>query len=98
MFKDFLKAGPRRTILTLHNLQRCPLEPWLPRVDVPALVVGGERDRIVPMWWVDRVAALLPRGQAAVIPEAAHVPNYSHPERLAALVRAFIDSSDGTGR
>jgi pimeloyl-ACP methyl ester carboxylesterase len=83
MFKDFLKAGPKRTMLTLRNLQRCPLEPWLPRVDVPALVIRGGRDRIVPRWWVDRVAALLPQGRVAVIPEAAHVPNYSHPARLA---------------
>ena len=97
MFKDFLKAGPRRTILTLRNLQQCRLEPWLSQADVPALVVRGERDRIVPMWWVDRVAALLPQGQAAMIPEAAHVPNYSHPERLAALVRAFMEGRDGTG-
>jgi 2-hydroxy-6-oxonona-2,4-dienedioate hydrolase len=95
MFRDFLKAGPRRTILTLRNLQQCPLEPWLPRVDVPALVVRGERDRIVPMWWVNRVAELLPQGQAAVIPEAAHVPNYSHPACLAALVRAFVESGNG---
>jgi pimeloyl-ACP methyl ester carboxylesterase len=98
MFRDFLKAGLRRTLLTLHNLQRCPLEPWLPQVHVPALVVGGGRDRIVPRWWVGRVAALLPQGGAVVIPEAAHVPNYSHPECMAALVRAFIDSRDGTGR
>ena len=97
VFRDFLKAGPRRTILTLRNLQQCPLEPWLPRVDVPALVIRGEHDRIAPMGWVDRVAALLPQGQAAVIPEAAHVPNYSHPDRLAALVRAFVRSSDRTG-
>ena len=98
MFRDFLKAGLRRTLLTLHNLQRCPLEPWLPQVHVPALVVGGGRDRIAPRWWVGRVAALLPQGGAVVIPEAAHVPNYSHPECMAALVRAFIDSRDGTGR
>jgi 2-hydroxy-6-oxonona-2,4-dienedioate hydrolase len=98
MFKDFMKAGPRRTILTLRNLQQCPLEPWLPRVDVPALVVTGEHDRIVPRWWVDRVAALLPQGRATVIPEAAHVPNYSHPERLAALVRTFVVSSNQIGK
>jgi len=94
MFKDFLKAGPRRTLLTLRNLQQSPLEPWLPQVDVPALVVRGARDRIVPGWWVHRVAALLPHGQATVLPEAAHVPNYSHPERLAALVRVFVESGN----
>ena len=39
-----------------------------------------------------RVTALLPYGQVSVIKDAGHVPNYSHPERLAALVRAFVKS------
>ena len=98
MFQDFLKAGLRRTILTMRSMQLCRLEAWLPRVDAPALVVGGGRDRIVPRWWLDRVSALLPRGQVAMIREAAHVPNFSHPARLAALVREFVESNDRTGK
>jgi pimeloyl-ACP methyl ester carboxylesterase len=98
MFQDFLDAGPRRTVLTLRSLQQCRLEAWLPRVDVPALVVGGERDRIVPGWWLDKVAALLPQGRVAVIRQARHVPNFSHPAQLAALVRPFVETSAGTGR
>lgn len=98
MFQDFLKVGLRRTLLTLRSLLQCRLEPWLPRVDVPALVVGGRHDRIVPMSWIGRVAALLPQGQVAVIGEAGHVPNFSHPARLAELVRAFVESGEGTGK
>jgi pimeloyl-ACP methyl ester carboxylesterase len=95
MLRDFLKVGLRRTLLTLRNLQRSQLDVWLPQVNVPALVVGGRHDRIVPSWWIDRVAELLPQGRAAVIEEAAHVPNFSHPARLAALVRGFVQSCDG---
>jgi pimeloyl-ACP methyl ester carboxylesterase len=95
MFEDLWKAGLRRTILTLRSLQQCRLEAWLPRVDVPALVVGGGRDRIVPMSWIGRVAALLPQGGVAVLREARHVPNFSHPEQLAALVRGFVASNEG---
>jgi len=91
MLQDFLRAGLRRTVLTLRDLQRWRLEAWLPRVEVPALVVGGGRDRIVPMWWTRQVGALLPQGQVAVIKEAGHVSNFSHPARLAALVRAFVE-------
>ena len=96
MLQDFMKAGARRTVLTLRSLQQCRLEAWLPRVDVPTLVVGGGRDRIVPMWWINQVARVLPQGRVAVIPEAGHVPQFSHPARLAALVRAFMDRSAGT--
>jgi 2-hydroxy-6-oxonona-2,4-dienedioate hydrolase len=98
MFRDFLKAGLRRTVLTLRSLQRFPLEPWLPQMQVPTLVVGGRHDRIVPMWSIGRVTALLPQGRVAVIPEAAHVPNYTHPEQLAALVRRFVVSSNRIGK
>jgi pimeloyl-ACP methyl ester carboxylesterase len=100
MFRDFLKVGLRRTALTLRSLQQCRLEAWLPDVDVPALVIRGRRDRIVPRGWMDRVLELLPRGRGVVIRDAAHVPNFSHPARLTALVRAFvenIDSATGSG-
>jgi pimeloyl-ACP methyl ester carboxylesterase len=97
MLQDFFKVGPKRTVLTLRSLQQCRLESWLPRVEVPALVVGGGRDRIVPMWWIDRVAALLPQGRAEVIREAGHVSNFSHPAQLAALVREFVKTSHGIG-
>lgn len=92
MMHDLLRAGVRRTFLTLRNLKHYRLETWLPHVHVPALVVGGGQDRIVPKAWIGRVTALLPQGQVAVISEARHVPNYSHPARLAALVRSFVES------
>lgn len=98
MFQDFLKAGLRRTVLTLRSLQRCRLDTWLPLADVPALVVGGGHDKIVPKWWIGQVIELLPRGEGAVIKEAGHAPNFSHPARLAALVRSFIESSSGMRR
>lgn len=95
MLQDFLKVGLKRTLLTLRSLQQHGLESWLPQVDVPALVVGGGRDRIVPRWWIDRVVELLPDGRMAMIKEAAHVPNFSHPAQLTALVQAFVESSNG---
>lgn len=96
MIQDLWKAGLRRTILTLRSLQQFRLETWLPQVDVPVLTVGGGRDRIVPMSWIARVTALLPHGQVKVIREARHVPNFSHPAQLAALVREFVRNGNGT--
>lgn len=101
IIQNLWQAGLRRTVLTLRNMQQCRLEAWLPRVNVPALVVGGGRDRIVPMSWIGRVTALLPLGRVAVIKDAKHVSNFSHPTRLAALVREFVNNGDGrtlTGR
>ncbi len=98
MLRDFWRSGLRRFVLTLRSLQQCRLEAWLPQVEAPALVIWGERDRIVPKGWIDRVAALLPQGRVAVIRDAGHVSNFSHPRRLAALVRAFVESGDRPGK
>ncbi|HEY3476443.1 MAG TPA: alpha/beta hydrolase [Anaerolineales bacterium] len=97
MLQDFFKVGLRRTVLTLRSLQQCRLEAWLPQVDVPALVVRGGRDRIVPVSWISQVVALLPQGRVGVIMDAGHVSNFSHPARLAALVRAFVEGTDQSG-
>jgi len=96
MIHNLWQAGVKRTVLTLRNLQQFRLEAWLPQVHVPALVVGGGRDRIVPISWIGRVTALLPQGQVSVIKEAGHVPNYSHPARLAALIRSFAKGGNGS--
>ncbi len=95
MFKDYLKAGFRRTVLTLRSMQQCRLETLLPLIGAPSLVVRGRRDRIVPGWWAAWVAELLPHSRLMVIQDAAHVPNFSHPARLTALVRAFVEGSSG---
>lgn len=96
MIQDFLKAGLKRTLVTLRSLKHWQLETWLPQVKGPALVVAGGRDRIVPKSWFGRVTALLPHGRAVLIPEAGHVSNFTHPVRLAALVRTFVQGHDGT--
>ena len=69
-----------------------------PLVEATALVVGGGGDRIVPGCWLDQVAVLLPQSQVAIIQGAAHLSNFSHPAQLAALVRRFVESCDGTGK
>ena len=61
---------------------------------MPTLVVRGERDPIVPQYWAEEVARILPRGRLAVVPEAGHALNYSRPHDLARLVRAYLSELD----
>lgn len=88
--REYLAAGPRRTIQTLKNAFADRIEENLPRMPVPTLVVRGGRDPIVPQNWVEEVDRLLPRSQLEVVPGAAHAVNYNSPEKLVKLVRAFL--------
>ena len=89
--RDYLTTGLRRGLRTLRFAIQDRIEDKLPHVRVPTLVVGGERDPVVPRGWVEEVARLLPRGRAVLIPGAAHAVNYNAPQELAHVVRMFMD-------
>ncbi len=62
----------------------------LPRAKVPALVVWGERDRLVPPAHAQAYAEGLPNARLVLIPEAAHYPYLEAPERFAEAVERFL--------
>ncbi len=87
---DYLRARPNRVVRTLYRaLADCP-EEKLPHVHVPALVVRGERDPMVPQRWAEEVAALLPDSRLVVFPRAAHPVNYTNPEELTREILRFL--------
>ena len=60
-------------------------------------MVRGEHDAFSSQGWCERAAELLPRGSLAVIDRGAHAVHYSHPGRVAALVRSFLQELDERG-
>lgn len=87
---DYLRAGPRRTIVTLRHALADPMERKLARVAAPTLVVRGELDPIASQAWCAEVASTLPRGELAVIPGAPHALNHVCPDELARATLAFL--------
>jgi pimeloyl-ACP methyl ester carboxylesterase len=79
MARDLVDVGPRRAARFLRVMLDDALEDKLPHVHCPALVVRGGRDRVVPAAWAQRVAALLPRGELAVLEGYAHMAKPSMP-------------------
>ena len=87
---DYLEVGIPRVLATLRYAVEDRIEEKLPAVDVPTLVVAGQRDPIVPVSWAARVASLLPRGRLVVLPGCAHGMNYSCPDLLVREVERFL--------
>lgn len=88
--RDYLICGPRRFWKTFQIALADPIEEHLRRVDVPTLVVRGERDPIAPQSWAEAVAKLVPHARLEVIEGAAHTVNFAAPDALAAVSRAFV--------
>jgi len=65
----------------------------LPGISVPALVVWGAADRIVPVEHGQAYAHTIPDARLELIPDAGHLPQLETPVTLAALLRPVIEAS-----
>ena len=59
-------------------------------VDVPTLVVAGERDTWTPLWLSERMHASIPGSELLVLPGGTHVGPIEHPELLRLRVEKFL--------
>ena len=71
------------------------LEPRLPRITAPTLLVWGDHDSVVPLSVMDRFAALVPKAEPVVMKDVGHVPQMEAPKRVAADYLRFRESLVG---
>lgn len=71
-------------------LHQIDLRAELANIRQPVLLIHGERDSVMPLRHAEVLRQGLPSSGLAVLPEAGHVPAYTHPEALAELVRSFL--------
>jgi pimeloyl-ACP methyl ester carboxylesterase len=59
-------------------------------VDLPTQIIGGEKDRIIPVAHAHTAHAALPDSRLHIIPGAGHDPQIQHPDTIAALIDDFV--------
>jgi pimeloyl-ACP methyl ester carboxylesterase len=96
--RDYLIAGPRRTLETLRFAVHDSPEDKLSWISAPGLVVRGANDRFVSQEWAEELARRLPHGQLVVIPNAAHGIIFSAANELVREIRRFLNQSTDTNR
>lgn len=62
----------------------------LDRVRVPALVLWGRQDGVVPAAYAERFAARLPAASVRIVDGAAHMPHIEQPDTVLEAVLAFL--------
>jgi len=66
------------------------LEAQLEKIRMPALVISGDDDRIVPTEQSVRLATELPNAQLAIIPSCGHLPQEECPDAFLDAVTDFL--------
>jgi pimeloyl-ACP methyl ester carboxylesterase len=77
--------------LMIHRLD---LRPLLPTIQQPVLLVCGDRDRLVGKTCEQELNQGLPKAARAEIEACGHLPQLTHPEVLAEVVRQFLVSGE----
>jgi pimeloyl-ACP methyl ester carboxylesterase len=62
----------------------------LGEIDVPALVVAGDADRMTPPAQAEQLAAGLPRAELVVVRGAGHLPQVERPRVVADAIERFL--------
>lgn len=87
-----LRGEPAPVALTsgLKWLRDNDLRLSLPRLRTKALIIQGDRDRLVPPDAATATAALLPATQVVIMEGAGHAPFLSHPDAFLAHLESFL--------
>lgn len=67
-----------------------PLEPLLPTISAPVLIIWGDRDRVLHVSSIDSMKPLLPQARYHVFEGVGHLPMLERPKASAQLLIDFI--------
>ena len=74
------------------------LRPLLGGVTVPALVVWGDSDAVVPIECAHTYVEALPDARLVIVPDCGHAVDLEAPEALAAIITSGTATSGGTAQ
>ena len=77
----------------IHRMMHRPdSTPLLPQVTVPALVITGAEDELIPVSESQAMASSLPRSTLVVVPGAGHLANLEQPAAFNAALETFLST------
>jgi pimeloyl-ACP methyl ester carboxylesterase len=62
----------------------------LPQIEVPVLVVAGERDTFTPAFLATAMAQAIPKGELLMVPRGTHVTPIEQPEVVDSRIEQFL--------
>jgi 3-oxoadipate enol-lactonase/4-carboxymuconolactone decarboxylase len=67
-------------------IETMDIEPSLPSISVPTLVIAGADDPATPPEHAERIASAVPNARLAIVPGAAHLGNIERPMEFTGLI------------
>jgi len=86
-----LKTAPAGIIGTLKGMAvRADSTSVLPTINVPVLILAGEKDAIIPPTKAEAMASALPSATLVMVANAGHMPMLEQPEATTTAMSKFL--------
>ena len=85
---QWARTRPRAMVALWRTASPDRIDRRLATLSVPVVVVRGTRDALCPHDWAADLAAAAPDGRLVEIPDAVHMTVQTHPDEVAAILRA----------
>lgn len=86
---DITSTSLRSYLMACSKAASFDATELLKSIKIPALVIAGEKDTIIPVESAVDLAHRLPQGEYALIPDANHTVTTSNPENLSRIISRF---------
>lgn len=88
--KHMVDIDPTMFLRMLHSAGEHSAADLLPSVEVPALVIAGDRDTFTPPRYAEEMAAAMPHAELMMVQGGTHVVPLERKEAVAARVEKFL--------
>jgi pimeloyl-ACP methyl ester carboxylesterase len=85
------ETTPSQTLAAAVDLLAYDVEDHLAKIDIPVLVIGGERDLLTPAYLSRHMAEAIPEAELAILEGCGHMAPFERHEEVTALIRKFAD-------
>lgn len=89
-FEHLAMMDPVVFVRTLDSLASHSAWSHLKHVDVPTLVIAGEKDKFTPAWLSRKMAAHIPGAELMMVPQGSHTAALEHPELVELRIERFL--------
>ena len=89
-FNHFLSMDPRVFLRAMQAASEHSAQDHLIAVDVPTLVIAGDRDRFTPAWLSRRMALEIAGAELLLVPGGSHTTPLEAPARIEQAVADFL--------
>lgn len=84
------QLGPEIFFQLFNEMTRQNITSSLDRMQIPALVIGGEKDNVIPNHLQRTLASLLPQSETYFFVNGSHVPQADFPELINERINLFV--------